>query len=428
MTGRPRLIEFSIFATFVAASLTGALALELPFVRHSGGLSFLDALFTATSAVCVTGLATVPTSGFNTAGQVIILCMMQLGGIGIMTLTSSLILFYSNRLDLKHRVQAAKMTDAFSLKEVEAVLAVILKFTFLAEVAGTFVLAMGFLIEGYPFWHSLYLGVFHSISAFCNAGFSTFDSSMVGQNWIVKTAVMTLIFLGGLGYYVIFDLMEFITRRDRVTIHSKVVLTISGLLVAAGAVMFFFLENGDISALDALFQSVTARTAGFNSIDIGAMHTISIFVLILLMIIGASPGSTGGGVKTTTFFVAVSSVYSALKGHTRVIILGRRLPQSNILRSFAMIFLYVAFLAMATGFLLYYEPLSFLRGVFEVTSALGTVGLTLNVTPHLTSAGKIVIIVTMLAGRIGPSTLALLFLRGERRSRIDYPEERLILS
>ncbi len=425
---RGQYIEFSIFATFLVASIIGALALKLPFVHHTEGLSLLDAFFTATSAVCVTGLSTVTTSGFNLPGQIIIIILIQLGGIGIMTLTSSLILFYSNKLNLRHRMQAARITDAFSLKEVEGVLTVILKFTLLTELLGMFLLTAGFLMEGYPLGRSLYLSMFHSISAFCNAGFSTFDASMIGQNDLIKLTVMVLIVLGGLGYYVIFDFMEYFKRGDRITIHSKIVIGATIFLIFLGTLSFLSLEKRYISLIDAAFQAVTARTAGFNTIDISNMHTISLFILIILMIIGAAPGSTGGGVKLTTFFVAMFSVYSALRGHSRVVIMGRRLPQSNILRSFALIVIYVAFLVIATGFLLYVEDFSFLKSVFEVTSALGTVGLSLGVTPSLSNYGKIIIIVTMLAGRIGPSTMALLFLRSEKRTRIDYPEEKLILS
>lgn len=413
--------------TFVMASVVGGAALFLPFVSHIRGLSFLDALFTATSAVCVTGLVTVPTSGFNMAGQLIILLLIQLGGIGIMTLTSSLILFSTNRLDLRHRMQAAQMTDTFSFKEVESVLKVILRFTAVTEAVGAMVMAVGFAAHGAPPGRALYLGLFHAVSAFCNAGFSTFDSSMVGQGSLVKVVTMVLIFLGGLGYYVIFDLMEYFARGDRLTNHTRVVLGVSLFLVAAGWAAFWGLEAGRLGPLDALFQSVTARTAGFNSVDIASMGRVSIFILLILMIVGASPGSTGGGVKTTTFFVAIASIYSALRGHTKVVVLGRRLPQSNVVRAFALIFLYCAFLCVGIGALLYTDHGEFLTTAFEVASALGTVGLSLGLTPHLSTAGKVIIILTMLAGRVGPATITLIFLRGERRSHVDYPEERLIL-
>ncbi|MEJ2032509.1 MAG: potassium transporter TrkG [Deltaproteobacteria bacterium] len=419
--------EFSVFLTFFVLIAFGTAMLAMPFVRYQGGISFLDKLFMATSAVCVTGLVTVPTSGFNLAGQSVLLMLMQLGGIGIMTITSSLILVFRGELNLHQRLMAASITESYALREVEGVLVTVLKYTFITEALGGAVLAVGFGFQGYNLADSLYYGLFHAVSAFCNAGFSPFDTSLIGMNGLVKVTVMALIVLGGLGYYVVFDVGDLLRRRRRLTIHTRAVIYGTAVLIIGGAFLLYLFERGGISLLDAFFQSVTARTAGFNTVDIAGLHASSLFVLIILMIIGAAPGSTGGGVKLTTFLVTLFSAYNIILGRDRVVIFGRKLPFSTVLRAYALIMLYVAFLALGTIVLLHTEGKHFIDVLFEMTSAEGTVGLSLGLTPLLSWAGKVAIIIAMFVGRLGPAVLVLTFLREEHKSRIDYPEEKIIL-
>jgi trk system potassium uptake protein len=426
MSVRSSYNEIFLFATFLLLILAGCLVLKMPFVHYAGGISWLDALFMATSAVCVTGLATVPTSGFNIWGQLVLLFLMQLGAIGIMTLASSVLLVLKGELSLFHRLQAVKITGSYKLSEIEGILGLILKYTFCAELVGFIFLWTGFLFEGYEPQRSAYLALFHTISAFCNAGFSTFDNSLMGMNPLIKATVAGLIILGGIGFYVVFDVIGYLKAKDRMTIHTKTVLWGTLSLVVLGTFMLLLIEK-NLGVLDALFQSVTARTAGFNTVDIAGLQNSSIFLLLVFMIIGAAPGSTGGGVKLTTFFVSMLAVYNVILGRNRIVIFGRRLPSSNILRAYALIILYISFLVLMAILLLRTEGGRFIDVLFEVVSAVGTVGLSLGLTPDLSPMGKLIVIVGMFVGRIGPVVLVLTFFLGEKESRIDYPKEKIIL-
>ncbi|MGA1862944.1 potassium transporter [Deferribacter thermophilus] len=410
--------------TFLILIFIGSILLKFK-AAYNGELSYIDALFTSTSAVCVTGLIVTNTSNFTPFGQSIILLLIQLGALGIMTLSSSLYIFLRGELELDQRIMVAKLTDIFALHEVESILVYIIKYTFIIEFLGAIFLSLGFKLQGFDIFDSMYYGVFHSISAFCNAGFSTFDNSLVNTNNIIKITTMVLIILGGLGYYVFLDLQNFY-KKKRVKLHTKVVLLATSILILAGFVIFSLLEK-DMGIIDGLFQSVTARTAGFNTVDLTNLHNISKFFIIILMVIGASPGSTGGGVKTTTFFVALVSITKVLKGENRIIIFKRQIPYQTILRAFALIFLYLFVDIVATLILLYLYDFSFLKMLFEVTSALSTVGLTLGITTKLTLAGKIVIILCMFLGRVGPAALIMAMLGKERKSFIQYPEEKVVL-
>lgn len=419
--------ELVIFLTFAVLIMLGTAALNLPFVRHSGGLSFLDALFTATSATCVTGLVTVPTSGFNLPGQIIILVLIQIGAIGIMTLTASFILFFLGELDFEKRIAVTRLSLSPTMGDVESVLKTVIMYTFLFEAVGFLFLSIGFLVDGFSLRESLYHALFHTISAFCNAGFSTFDSSMQHVNPMIKLVIMILIVLGGLGYYFIFDIMECIKKRDRLTLHTKVVLTATPICILAGASIFGLAEQGKITILDSLFLSVTARTAGFNSIALTDLHAASFVVLVALMVIGAAPGSTGGGMKLTTFCVVILTAYNTIRGRGAVALFGRQLPQENISRALAVAATYLLFLFCGTIFLLHYEDREVMGTVFEMTSAVGTVGLSLGLTPQFGPAGKMILIIGMFVGRIGPAVLVLMLIRHRKISRVEYPPEKIIL-
>ncbi|KAA0258041.1 potassium transporter [Deferribacter autotrophicus] len=415
-----------LIITFVILIIAGSFFLMIPGAYSKGNLSYLDALFTSTSAVCVTGLIVTNTSNFTPFGQIIILILIQLGAIGIMTLTSSLYIFLKGELDLSHRIMVAKITDVFGLHEVENILVYIIKYTFIIEFIGAIVLSLGFYISHNTLGDAIYYGIFHSISAFCNAGFSTFDQSLVGTNIIIKLTITGLIVLGGIGYYVIYDLNKFFKSGGRLKLHTKVVLLTSLLLIIMGFMIFSVVES-DMNIVDGFFQSVTARTAGFNTIDLTSLHNISKFTLIILMLIGASPGSTGGGVKTTTFFITISSITKVLRGENKIVVFKRQIPYQTILRAFALIFLYLFVDVTATLILLYIYDYNFLEMLFEVTSALSTVGLSLGITTKLTTAGKLVIIACMFLGRVGPAALVMAMLGREKKRVIQYPEEKVVL-
>lgn len=417
-----------LIITFLVLILFGTVLLKMPFVVHNQGLSFIDALFTATSAVCVTGLTVVNTSGFNQAGQWILLLLMQLGAIGIMTLNTSLLLLISGKLDLKQRISFSKLQDSLSFKSSTGILKFILQITFISEIIGALFLFIGFSNQGFSLDEALYQAVFHSVSAFCNAGFSTFDSSLIGFNGIIKYTIMVLIIVGGAGYIVLFELIKKITRKQKIGFHSKIVLLTSVILIISGAILIYFSEIGTVSITDSLFQSVTARTAGFNSVEIVNLHTVSLLVLIILMFIGASPGSTGGGVKTTTFFVAMVSVLRVIRGDSSVVIFKKHISHTVILKAFSIIFMYIIIILIASVLLLYaYPDINFHHILFEVISATGTVGLTVGVSSQIAVFGKIVLICCMFIGRIGPVSLAMIKSNKEFKPRILYPQEKINL-
>jgi trk system potassium uptake protein TrkH len=413
--------------TFLILIAIGTVLLLCPFVKHTNGINFIDALFTSTSAVCVTGLTVVDTSQFNLAGQFVILLLIQLGGIGIMTLGSSIILFLRGEIDLGTRIMASKINESYGFHEIEHILRFVLLYTFITEFIGILLLFPSFIKDGYEASQALYLAFFHSISAFCNAGFSTFDQSLMDANIFIKITIMLLIILGGLGYYVIFDITKRIKNKTRLKIHTKIVFIMTVFLILSGALAFKLIERNHISVMDSFFQSVTARTAGFNTIDLLSMHRVSLVVMILLMIIGASPGSTGGGLKTTTAFLTFVSIKAASSGATRTVVFGRKIPASNIARAFSIVILYFLVIGIASIIFLFFDDYNFLHVIFEVTSAVGTVGLSIGITSQADTIGKIILIICMFIGRLGPSAFLLAMIGREKPVKLDYPEEKIIL-
>jgi len=408
--------------SFVLLILFGSILLEMPFVKHQNGLPIIDAIFTSTSAVCVTGLTTVPTSQFNLWGQLSILILIQLGAIGIMTLTSSFLLALKGNISLKHRISFSKLQENFDLYDANYVLKSILKITFVTELLGIILLSIGFYWQGLPFSDAIYQGVFHSISAFCNAGFSTYDQSLIGTNFIIKYTIAFLIIMGGLGYFVIFEIMQYFQEKRKFSLHSKIVLISTIFLIVIGSALIYFFERGELNLTDSIFQSVTTRTAGFNSVEMSNLSNASIFLMLLLMFIGASPGSTGGGIKTTNFFVMVYAIFSVLKGRDSVVIWHRTISSNYILKAFGTAIIYFIVLSVGIILLLSDTNLNLEDSIFEAVSAMGTVGLSLGITPHLGMEGKWIIIALMFIGRLGPASFALATLKSQKQIKLKYPE------
>jgi len=415
-----------LLLSFTFLIIVGALVLSLPNIRTVNPLSFIDALFTATSAVCVTGLIVVKTTDFSLLGQIVLLILMQLGAIGIMTITTSLIQLIRGNLDLEQRLSFSQLQDSINLKSSDGVLQFILRITFVTEIIGAVLIGLGFYLQGFSPKQAIYHGIFQSVSAFCNAGFSSFDDSLIGTHWLVKYTVMALIIIGGLGYFVIYEVYHNRKFKKRFSLHTKIVVYTSLFLVLVGA-FFIFLVETDTSVTDSLFQSVTARTAGFNSVNLGSLHLVSLLVLTLLMFVGASPGSTGGGIKTTTFFIVNYSIFKVLRGETSINIFNRHITHKIILRALALVVVYFMAIILASVLLLLKYPFNFFDTFFEVISALGTVGLSLGITAQLGMYGKIIIILCMFLGRIGPATLAMITLRKQKEIKIKYPEDRVVL-
>jgi len=405
---------------FLIAS--GTILLKMPFVQHQNGLTEIDALFTATSAVCVTGLTTVSTSGFNLWGQLSILLLIQLGAIGIMTLTTSFLLILKGNIGLKQRISFSRIQENYNLQDANFILKNILKITFVVELAGMILLSIGFYQQGLSISNALYQGLFHSISAFCNAGFSTYDQSLMGTNSLIKMTVSILIIIGGLGYFVIYELMAFYKQKRKYSLHTKIVLRVSLFLIIAGTFLIYLFENGQIGWIDSFFQSVTTRTAGFNSVELNSLSNATIFLMLLLMFIGASPGSTGGGIKTTNFFIMVYAIVSVLKGRRNFVVWHRRISSNYILKAFGTAIAYFIILSIGTLILLTDKNLHFKETLFEAVSAMGTVGLSLGITPHLNLLGKWIIIALMFIGRLGPASFAMATLMKQKEIKIKYPD------
>lgn len=429
--------------SFAGAILAGFILLWLP-VSHHGQVGPLEALFTATSAVCVTGLIVVDTgTDFTVFGQLVILLLIQTGGLGIMTFAAIAIKMGGARMPLTHQ-QALEDTifQRNAAAEFSHTFPRILKMVAAIELAGFALLSAG-LVASERSWAAVYSALFHTISAFCNAGFSLYSDSLCrfDGNGLVLGTVMALIVLGGLGHVVLrelyLDCKRMAARNPlhyarRFSFHTRVVLTVSGLLILGGALALtgFGMGTGPGTArvAPALFQSITARTAGFNTVDIGRLTMPSAMVIILLMFIGGSPGSCAGGIKTTSFAIWLARMRSALHGQEDVALFGRRVPPELVLRSVAVLGL--AFVWNAAGILLLSEflpPGTRLRDIaFEQMSAFGTVGLSTGLTGELTAVCRVWIIATMFVGRLGPLTLVLSFLT-TKRPHTRYAEGRLMI-
>ncbi len=418
--------------SFFALIMFGTLLIWSPLVNNAGKhVTFIDAFFTATSAVCVTGLTTMNTSGFNLFGQLLILLLIQLGALGIMALTSTIIFIVRQDMSIGDKMLLANVSGGFPVKELRALMMTVFLYTASIEIVGAIVLTVGFLRTGeYEFFHAVYLAIFHSISAFCNAGFSTFDNSLMQANGLVKHTIGLLIVLGGLGIYVIYDIWHFVRYRVRFRVYSRIVICATIFLVFGGAFLIQFLEWASekyISFGDALFQSITARTAGFNSVDISALSSPTLIIMMILMLIGASPGSTGGGMKTTTATLVFLSIYNMFKGRSSVVVFKRTIPIKNILKAFTICFTFIGLTVIGATFLSFGGKFTLQHTIFEVISALGTVGLSEGLTGLCGVYGKLILIILMFLGRIGPFTFFLFLLSKETESKLRYPDEKIIL-
>jgi trk system potassium uptake protein TrkH len=444
-----------LITSFFGIIVFGTLLLKMPLCTVTGqSCSWLDAAFTSTSAVCVTGLTTQnPATYFSTTGQVIILLLIQVGGLGIMTLTFFAAVVLFEGLSLHDRLLLGKMIQENRLARVGETLKFIIALTFLAEGIGAAVLF--FSLEGVPHLSTrLFHSVFHSISAFCNAGFSTLPdnlaSSVIRANWIWQSTIMMLIVIGGLGTLVIEDLFFWATAKfkrwqlkegphRRLRIHTRLVLWVTGLLIVLGAALIFcteFLlgngpENGG-QVLTAFFHSVTARTAGFNSVPMSQVSMFTAQALILLMIIGGSPGGTAGGLRTTVVAVGLAQLWHQLRmGKCGMIFFNRKITEDTGARALGVILLTGIWLAVNFAILELLEAdsgISETTLLFELVSAFATVGLSLDLTPKLTDGAKALLILNMFVGRIGLLTVMATLIKPDKRPASGKPNEDILLT
>jgi len=431
--------KLSIFSYFISVIVVGSVLLSLPAAWSGDGrLPYLDALFTSTSAVCVTGLIVVDTAQFTRFGQTVILLLIQFGGLGIVTFATLFVAIPRQKVSLVNRGIIKEMY----IDEVEhnprSIIRNILLTTFFIEFIGFVVIRWR--IKGLGLREYDFIALFHAVSAFCNAGFSTFSDSLnrfVGD-WVINAVIISLIVLGGLGFVVMQDVGRvFMRRKRRLSYHTKVVMMMTGILLFVGMALFYMLEyEGAYAALSiprkflaALFQSVTTRTAGFDTIPQASLGLPSMALAVALMFVGGSPGSTAGGVKTTTIFMALVSAFKGQEDDGSTVYNGGTLSSLSSVKAFSI--LAKAIFLIGAGFItllvLEGERLPFEDLFFEIMSAFGTVGLSRGITSSLCSLSKVVIIATMFIGRVGLFAMAITRSSDRVERFAEYPHENLLL-
>ncbi|MGB2862645.1 MAG: potassium transporter TrkG [Sedimentisphaerales bacterium] len=450
----------TLIASFLVLIFSGAGLLMLPAASADGkeSLSFVDALFTATSGTCVTGLIVKDTGrDFSMMGQVVILALIQLGGLGIVVFGAVFALLLGQAFSLRESMAMQDLLSARTVSRIGNMIAFVFVSTILIEAVGAVSLLGMWTGDVQNKW---FCSIFHAISAFCNAGFSLYSNSFVGysRSWQVCVVICPLIILGGLGFSVLYDLVNIAADRikrffkkwfnkqyrfsmetpKRMRLQTKIVLSVSASLIVLGALAILLFERyasgpgnpTENTITNALFQSITARTAGFNTVDIYAMSPSSKFIVILLMFIGGSPGSTAGGIKTVTLAVIVMAAIAALRKRQEVEMFRRSVRVVVVGRAVTVTLLFVAVLFVGTLALSITENSNYFTMsdvMFEAASALGTVGLTTGITSLLTTAGKLIIIAMMLIGRLGPLTLLAALTFNLKPARYNYPQEAVIV-
>jgi len=435
-----------IIASFLILIILGAVSLYLKSSTYKS-ISFIDALFTSTSAVCVTGLAVVDTpTTFNHQGRLILMLLMQIGGLGVLTITSFImILLTKNRHYLNFKVIDETLTQGLKFEFRKFILR-LFKFVFVIEFCGALFLFFYF-YQKYDLLNAVELSIFHSISAFCKAGFSLFSNSLENyyNNWYLLGVISILIISGGLGFFVLEEIYEKIKKtKYKFSFHSKVVISATIFLIFFGALLIFIFEYGcafidyDFSTkiLSSIFQSITSRTAGFNSVNLNSFNESTLLIIIVLMFIGGSPGSCAGGIKTTTFTVIFFSIYSKIIGKNNSQLFKRTFSKDTLNKSVILIISALILLFICVFMLLsilenhhYIKELNnyFFKILFEAVSAFGTVGLSLGITSFLSTGAKIIVILLMFLGRIGLLTFALIILDANEKIEYSYPEEDLMI-
>ncbi|MEU8245510.1 potassium transporter TrkG [Nonomuraea sp. NPDC048916] len=429
-----------IVTGFGAAVLVGTLLLALPAATTTGeSAGWLTALFTATSAVCVTGLVLVDTeSHWSVFGEVVIAGLFQAGGLGIMTLATLFAVLVAGRLGLRARLAAQAETRTLSMSDVRQVLRKVLVFSLVCESVTAVVLTIRFMTGyGEPFGRAAYLGAFHAVSAFNNAGFALWPDSLtrfVADPWICLTIAAAVI-VGGLGFPVMFELARSWRRPSRWSVLTRITVTVTVILLAAGTLVFLGaewhnprtlgpLDDGD-RLLASFFAAVMPRTAGFNSLDITAMTPPSWLATDVLMFIGGGSAGSAGGIKVTTFGLLAFVIWAELRGENRVNVGHRRVPESAQRQALSIAAISVVLVAVSTYVLLVLTPHSLDKVLFEVIAAFSTAGLSTGVTADLSPAGHALLLLLMFVGRIGPLTLGSALALKERQRRYELPEERI---
>ena len=427
---------------FILVILIGALILTLPICTTSGeSTNFLDAIFTATSAVCVTGLIVVDTGTYwNMFGQTVIMILIEIGGLGFMSFTTLIAIIFGKKITLRERLILQDAMNTFNIQGLVKMVKYVLLFTVSVQFFGALLFSTQFVPE-YGLITGVFYSIFHSVSAFCNAGFDILGefSSLTSynSNAVVILVASALIIIGGLGFTVWNEL--YTTKSiKRISLHAKMVILVTAVLIIGGTILMFVFEHNnpntmaEMSVVDKImnsfFASVTPRTAGFNSIPTDGMTTAGKFLTIILMFIGGSPGSTAGGIKTTTIGIVFITVLCVIRGREDSEVFKKRFNKDLVYRAFTLIFIGFILVVSVTMLLSYTEKgASFISLLYETVSAFGTAGLTIGLTTKLSTIGKILIIFMMYLGRVGPLTVALSLTKKKVNPGIKYPEGKILI-
>lgn len=432
-----------IASGFALIILVGALLLTMPVSNRSGQGNFLNSLFTATSATCVTGLVVADTyQNWTTFGQVIILCLIQVGGLGFLTLGAFISVLLKKRIGLQQREQLHESVNTLEIAGVVRLVKKIVVGTVIIELTGAILLAFRF-IPRFGVARGIYFSVFHAVSAFCNGGFDLMGvneeySSLVAfeGDVVVNLVIVTLILVGGIGFIVWDDVMRNKWHFHKYLLHSKIVIATTLILTVVGTILFLFTENEASFAgmspleklLGALFSSVTPRTAGFNTVDTAALSNAGKIITIVMMFIGGSPGSTAGGVKTTSIVVLLFYAGAMVLNREDINLFGRRLTEDVVKKANAVVIINFSLAIIASVIIMALQPLlNFEDVIFEVLSAIGTVGMTTGVTRSMCAASRIVLIVLMYCGRLGSLSFALIFAQKKTSASVRQPQEKIIV-
>jgi trk system potassium uptake protein TrkH len=431
----PRVLTLG-FGTLI---LIGALLLNLPIASKSGeSIGFINSLFTSASAVCVTGLVVVNTAKYwSLFGQIVIILLIQMGGLGFMTMATIVALLAGKKISLKERLVIKEQLNQQTMSGLVRLTKYVILLTFVIEGIGAFLLSTRF-IPIYGFKKGLWFSIFHAVSAFCNAGFDIIGNSMVSfvGDFTINMTICFLVIIGGVGFSVLIDIGKNKSFK-KLRLHSKLVISITIILIIVGMLIILVIERKNPDTLMYLskgerllasfFQSVIPRTAGFNSIDISKIYDTTAFIIIILMCIGGSPGSTAGGIKTTTFGATFLTTIAVVRGNKDVVVFKQRLNQDIINRSLAIVIIGLMLIISVSILLTITEDAYFLDVLFETASAFGTVGLTRGITPNLSNIGKLIIALTMYAGRVGPLTMAFAFSQRQKQASYRYSEGNIMV-
>ncbi|MBW7477136.1 TrkH family potassium uptake protein [Paenibacillus oenotherae] len=430
---------------FVLIILIGTLLLMLPISTISGeSTPFIDAFFTATSATCVTGLVIMDTgTHFSTFGQMVMITLVQIGGLGFMTMATLIALVMRKRISLRERLILQESMKQNSMDGIVRLIRKVLIYALFIELTGAILLTIRWSVD-MPFAKALYFGFFHSISMFNNAGFDLFGSIHTPFNSLaayvhdpaVNLIVILLIVLGGIGFIVIADLLEY-PKKKKFTLHTKVVLSASAVLIVISTIIIFIFEysnpltleplNLAHKSLGSLFQSISPRSGGVSTLDVADMRQATQFFIVILMFIGAAPGSAGGGIKITTFVILIGAVVAMVRGKETIVFFRRSLSKDRVNKAITMTLLALMLIIFVSMVLSTTEDHQFLVILFEVTSAFGTTGMSMGLTQDLTTFGKVMISIMMFLGRLGPLTLAYALTSKPEKELIKYPEDKIII-